>query len=198
MKSHDSKSERSIWLDQRVDFDWSRALPFSLGAFGSRCSTTPLPAHASGADLSSRPRAHSTKKRVGVRHRRHRSDGLELPELIRDSSVSERGGTVLVSNPFGPVLVSSAHWPSEPAGPVGRDGWGCCPCSDHCRLRGRVSSSAATRDAMGSVLWRWRSCFGLLRSDYRRCSSAVAPLMSARSCKPQRIPGLCNASLAMS
>jgi hypothetical protein len=51
----------------------------------------------------------------GVWHRRHRTDGLELPELIRDSSVSEGGGTVLVSNPFGPVLVSSAHWPSEPA-----------------------------------------------------------------------------------
>ena len=47
-------------------------------------------------------------------------------------------------------------------------------------LRGRVSSSAATRDAMGSVLWRWRSGIGLLRSDYRHCSSAVAPLMSVR------------------
>lgn len=39
MKSNDSKSERSILLDTRVDFDWSRTLRFSFGAFGNHCST---------------------------------------------------------------------------------------------------------------------------------------------------------------
>ena len=48
------------------------------------------------------------------------------------------------------------------------------------RLRGRVSSAAASREAMGPVLWRRRSGCSLLRSDYRHCSSAVVFIMQGR------------------
>jgi hypothetical protein len=123
IKLYETKSGRSFSLDTRDDFYLSRALPFSFGPFGSHLSTTPVSSLASGADLSSHPRAHSTKQSVGVWHRRRRTDGLELPKLVRYSSVPKRRVTVLVPCAHGPVLVPSAHLPCEPARDDDRDGW---------------------------------------------------------------------------
>ena len=95
----------------------------------------------------------------------YHTDGLELPQSVRDSSLPERGRA---------VLVSCAHGACDPASADAGDGWGRGPLSAHHRLHGRVPAAAASRKAMGQVLWRGLSGLRLLRLDYSHRKTALA------------------------
>jgi hypothetical protein len=147
---------------------WTRvSIPVGVGLFvfalaGSAFfgSTTPTSARVAGTDLCGRPRAGSAQQSMGIWHRCHHTDGLELPQSIRDSSLPERGRA---------VLVSCAHGACEPASADAGDGWGRGPLSAHHRLHGRVPAAAASRKAMGQVL-----CRGFLALGYFTLIIAIA------------------------
>src|SRR5580704_13001840 len=79
-----------------------------------------------------------------------------------------------------------AHGACEPASADAGDGWGRGPLSAHHRLHNRVPAAAASRKAMGQVLWRGLSGLRLLRLDYSHRKTALAFIMQGRMAKQGR------------